>query len=233
MPHRTFDEFDDFAKDYREIHKKNLAISGADSFYFAEMKVKLLQQFETDKPLKLLDIGCGDGATELFLQQYFPQWTVTGIDISAQSIEQAKQKKIPNATFAVYDGLNIPAEENAFDIVFIAGVLHHIDHSLHQQLLKEVYRILTAKGRLYLFEHNPFNPLTRHLVKTCVFDKDAKLLANKYTKKILKKANLAVTDNQFIIFYPIKGIFKKLLWTEKYLKKVPIGGQYFIRAIKG
>ncbi len=232
MQERTFDEFDEFAADYRSIHNRNIQLSGADSFYFAEMKVKLLRKTAENAVKKVLDIGCGDGATEQFMQQYFPAWQVKAIDISAKSIEQAKQKNIPNTQFETYDGKIIPASDQEFDIVFIAGVLHHIDFSLHAGLIKEINRVLKKGGRLYLFEHNPLNPLTRYLVKTCVFDKEARLLKHGYTKKILKAAELQIKSNDFIIFFPRKGFFARLIGCEKYLSNIPFGGQYFIRAEK-
>jgi ubiquinone/menaquinone biosynthesis C-methylase UbiE len=232
MQERTFDGFDEYADDYRSIHTENVKISGADSFYFAEMKVQLLQQWEVNTTLKVLDIGCGDGATELFIQKYFPNWQVTAIDVSEKSIATAIQKSISNATFSVYDGLQIPVEPDSFDIVFIAGVLHHVNFSLHETIAKEVNRVLVKEGRFYLFEHNPLNPVTKHLVKTCVFDKDAKLLSNNYAKKLLNKCGLVIDKNLFIIFFPRKGILSKLMFLEKYLKWLPFGGQYLIRAIK-
>ena len=61
MAERSFDDFDAYAKEYRGIHTENIKISGADSFYFAEMKVKLLQQLEGNVSLKALDVGCGEG----------------------------------------------------------------------------------------------------------------------------------------------------------------------------
>lgn len=177
MAKRSFDNFDDYANDYRSIHTDNVKISGADSFYFARHKVQQLMQFESSTAnARMLDIGCGDGATELFISQYMPSWKVEAVDISEKSISCAKEKKIPNAVFSVYDGKNIPFEENSFDILFIAAVMHHIDFAYHGTLMKEMYRVLKPGGRIYLFEHNPVNPVTRYLVKTCVFDKDAKLL---------------------------------------------------------
>lgn len=232
MNERTVDDFDKYAKDYRTIHSRNIRISGADSFYFAELKVKLLHQFEQNGSLNILDIGCGDGATETFFQQHFPLWKIFGIDVSTYSIQEAVAKQLPNSIFKIYDGINIPAADNSFDIVFMAGVLHHIDFSFHLQLIKEIKRVLAVGGRLYIFEHNPLNPFTKYLVRTCVFDKNARLLSCGYTKKLLKQSNFSISQRQFIIFYPIKWIFKKLLWTEKYLRNIPLGGQYFFRAIK-
>ena len=232
MSKRTFDDFDGFADEYRVIHTQNLKLSGADSFYFAEMKVRLLQSLETDKPLKVLDVGCGDGTTEQFMQQYFPQWKTEGIDISAKSIEVATKRNLTGANFAVYDGCNFPFADECFDLVFIAGVLHHVDFTLHQALMKEINRTLKKGGRLVLFEHNPLNPLTRYLVKTCVFDLQAKLLQHFYTSKLLIQNNLLIKQKKFIIFFPRKGLLSKLIFLEKYLYWLPLGGQYFIRAEK-
>ncbi|MGG9960769.1 class I SAM-dependent methyltransferase [Ferruginibacter sp. SUN106] len=232
MSERTFDDFDDYAKDYRAVHTENVKLSGADSFYFAAMKVQLLQQFEKNSTLKILDIGCGDGATELFMQQYFPQWLVEGIDVSEKSIAEAKAKNIINSRFSVYNGTQIPFEDNSFDTVFIAGVLHHVDFDLHPIIMQEIFRVLKPGGRLYLFEHNPLNPVTKHLVNTCVFDKDAKLLRNNYTKRLIKKSGLTIGHNKFIIFFPRKGLLSKFIFLEKYLQWLPLGGQYFIRACK-
>ena len=232
MGERTFDDFDAHAKDYRAVHTENVKLSGAGSFYFAEMKVGLLKQYETDKPLHILDIGCGDGATELFLQKYFPLWEVKGIDVSEKSIGVAKEKKLANTDFQVYNGTAIPFADQQFDIVFIAGVLHHVDFSLHEKIMREIYRVLKNSSRLYLFEHNALNPLTRYLVNTCIFDKDAKLLGNSYAKRIIKKGGLKINSNKFIIFFPRKGILSRLIFLEKYLQWLPLGGQYFIQAIK-
>lgn len=232
MKERTFDDFDAYADEYRSIHTKNIQLSGADSLYFAHMKVALLRSFEKNSSAKLLDIGCGDGATELFMLQHFPDWQINAIDISEKSIAAAMARKLPAVSFSVYNGTRTSFDDNSFDIIFMAGVLHHIDYGLHQVIIKEIYRLLKKGGRLYLFEHNPLNPLTRYLVNTCVFDKDARLLKSNYTIRLLKNARLKISDQRFIIFFPRKGLLGRLVFLEKYLQWLPFGGQYFIRAIR-
>ncbi|MEP6616388.1 MAG: class I SAM-dependent methyltransferase [Ginsengibacter sp.] len=232
MPERSFDDFDEFASDYRAIHTKNIAVSGADSFYFTEMKVKLLQEFENNVSIKVLDIGCGDGSTELFMTRYFHNWNINAIDVSEKSIAAAKEKDLADVTFQWYDGSKIPFVEDSFDVVFMAGVLHHVSFSLHAQLLAEVYRVIKKGGRFYLFEHNPLNPVTRHLVKTCVFDKSARLLSSSYTTRVLKHLQFIIVKNRFIIFFPRKGIFSGFIFLEKFFSRIPLGGQYFMVAKK-
>lgn len=232
MSERTFDDFDEYANDYRLIHSDNIKLSGADSFYFAEMKVRLLQPFEKNIGLKVLDIGCGDGATELFMQQYFSEWEITGLDVSEKSIGAAHDRMLDKVVFSIYNGKEIPMADETADVVFVAGVLHHVAYNLHQGFAMEISRVLKKGGRLYLFEHNPLNPLTRYLVNTCVFDKDARLLHSKYTVKLLKQNKLKFLGKLFVIFFPRKGWLSKLIFLEKYLTWLPLGGQYFIRAIK-
>lgn len=233
MPERKFDDFDEFASDYRRIHTENVKISGADSYYFAEMKVKLLTGLEEqESSLRILDLGCGDGTTEVFMNRYFPNWNIEAIDISEAGIQEAKNKKLPKVTFNTYNGSNIPFEDDHFDIVFMAGVLHHVGFSFHKKIMEEVFRVLKGNGRLYLFEHNPINPLTRYLVRTCVFDKDARLLKNSYTRQLLGYYAPSSVKTKFIIFFPRISFFKLLLPLEKWLTWLPFGGQYFIRAVK-
>ncbi|MEO6489460.1 MAG: class I SAM-dependent methyltransferase [Ferruginibacter sp.] len=232
MRERTFDEFDEYASDYRSVHTQNIKLSGADSFYFAKMKVKLLRSTEKNVPLKILDLGCGDGATELFMQEFFPDWKVTGIDVSRQSIDVAMARKLSNAEFLIYDGSKTNYPNGSFDIIFVAGVLHHVNFDLHPDIIKEIWRLLKKGGRLYLFEHNPLNPVTRHLVNTCVFDKHARLLDCNYSVNLLRKNQLTIVKRDFIIFFPRKGLLSKLIFLEPYLRSIPFGGQYFIQAIK-
>ncbi len=232
MPKRTFDEFDEYAENYRQIHNRNIAISGADSLYFAEMKVRLLMGYMKNEMLNVLDVGCGDGATEIFMQEYFPLWKVEGIDTSQRSIEAANLRNLSSAKFQFYNGNKIPFEENQFDVIFIAGVLHHVNYDLHSSLLKEINRVLKPGGKLFLFEHNPLNPLTRYLVNTCEFDKDAKLLQAGYSESLLKTNNFKIYKKNFIIFFPRKGLLSKFIFLEKYLQWLPLGGQYFMVAEK-
>jgi SAM-dependent methyltransferase len=232
MEKRTFDDFDGYAADYRAIHSENVSISGADSLYFARMKVDHICRFEQSENLSMLDLGCGDGATEFFIKQVKPSWAITGIDVSKKSIEVAVSRTLPGVDFLHYDGSHIPLADASVDIVFVAGVFHHIAFEFHQQLQQEIFRVLRPGGRLYFFEHNPWNPLTRYLVRTCVFDDNATLLYPRYAKELLRKAGLHVMDTDYIIFFPRKGILSRLIPLEKYLRHLPIGGQYCIRAVK-
>ena len=232
MAERSFDDFDKYAGDYRSIHTSNVKWSGADSYYFAEHKVQLMGGYETNQRCRVLDFGCGDGATEVFIQKYFPAMMVEGIDVSEKSIQEASKKNIPRTSFTHYNGHTIPFEDACFDIVFVAAVFHHVRFEHHAQMINEIYRVLKPGGRLYFFEHNPWNPVTRYLVNTCPFDKDAKLLKASYSRKLLEKSAFREIQSKYILFFPRRGILSSLIRHEHKFGWVPFGGQYLLRGVR-
>tara|TARA_R110001592_G_scaffold156341_5_gene386763 strand:- start:2873 stop:3574 length:702 start_codon:yes stop_codon:yes gene_type:complete len=233
MKEREFDNFDEFAKDYRGTHDKSIELSGADSDYFSEYKVVELLKFEnTNDKMKVLDFGCGDGNSSKYIRKHFHNADIKGIDVSAQSIEEAELKNIKNANFLAFDGAKIPFEDNQFDFIFTSMVFHHIEHRLHDNILKEIKRVLKPKGRFYNFEHNPHNPLTRKVVNECPFDKDAVLLKPSYNRKITVASGLKIEQLNFTLFLPRHKLFKPFFRLEKLLTWCPIGAQYYIRAVK-
>jgi len=221
-------DFDDFAKDYREIHTKTMQISGADSDYFAEHKMISLSGVFPKNEFNFLDLGCGDGITAKYLYKHQNQAIYNGIDISELSINEAKQRGYKRANFAVFDGNKIPFEDNTFDFIFSACVFHHINFKLHPTLFAEVFRVLKKGGKFILWEHNPYNPITRHIVNTCPFDKDAVLLNKSYAKTTFKNAGFSSITTNFVLFFPRNKVFKFFLFLEKYLSWLPLGGQYFM-----
>ena len=232
MSNKAFDDFDEFAKDYRQIHNESLKFSGADSDYFSEQKIEEVRKNETDALPKVLDLGCGDGNSAVFFRKHFSGCEYNGLDTSKESVAVAEKREVPGAAFSHYNGFDIPFADGSFDIVFIACVLHHIDHAWHERLLNEVRRVLKEDGRLYIFEHNPLNPLTRRIVNNCPFDEDAVLLNSSYTRKILKHLDFRDVIVGYTIFFPRHRFFSQMLRLEKYLKWLPIGGQYYARAVK-
>ncbi|PCJ27033.1 MAG: SAM-dependent methyltransferase [Flavobacteriales bacterium] len=230
---RQFDNFDEHAKDYRHTHDKSVEMSGADSDYFSEYKIIELLKFENPKQtLRILDFGCGDGNSSVYIRKHFPNATIFGVDVSDASIKLASEKGITNTIFKAFDGAILPFENEEFDFVFTSMVFHHIEHKLHDGVLKEIHRVLKAGGRFYNFEHNPNNPLTRKVVRECEFDEDAVLLKPSYNREVTNRSGLKTDKLNYTLFFPRHKMFKIFLGLEKMLTWCPIGAQYYIRAIK-
>ena len=225
--------FDNYVSDYRKVESKQLKISGADSFYFSEYKVlELKKRLNNRKISNILDLGCGDGSSAVFLNKYFPEAKIFGVDISIESIRSADGKNIPNSFFCQYDGNAIPFSSDFFDLVFISCVLHHVPVQIHYNLVKECYNVLQKKGIICVFEHNPYNIFTRLIVNGCVFDRNSVLVSALHIKKILFKSCFKNLKIRYTIFFPRFFIFKLFVFFERYLHLIPLGCQYYILADK-
>lgn len=89
--------------------------------------------------LKILDVGCGSKP----YQNYFAQNEYLGIDVEVDN--DADKVKIPDKYF---DGLNIPYNNDSFDLIICTQVLEHaIDP---KKLLEECNRVLKTKGQIFL-----------------------------------------------------------------------------------
>lgn len=231
--HRKFDNFDNYAEDYRRSLNKLGSFSGVRDNYFCEYKIlELLKHERPDCSIQILDLGCGEGTTSRYIKTYFPHSAISGIDISRKKIHYARQKNIPNATFHTTDGLSIPFENNSFDIVFCSMVFHHIAFGLHSTILSEVSRVLKPNGRYYNFEHNPINPVTVKIVNSCKYDKDAVLLTPAYNKKLTNQGGFRETKINYTLFFPRFHPFQYFLFIEQYLTWLPLGAQYYLCAKK-
>ena len=232
MARKEFDDFDKYAQDYRQIHNECLKFSGADSDHFSEQKIEELRKNESDDEIVFLDLGCGDGNSAVFFQKHFPNSTYRGLDTSKASVEQALDRNIAGATFSQYDGFNITSPDSSFDVVLLACVMHHIAPENHERFLTEVRRVMKPGGRLYIFEHNPFNPVTRSIVNSCPFDEDAVLLSSRLTRRLLDTARFGEVKVRYTIFFPRHRLFNAFLRLERLLSWLPLGGQYYARAVK-
>ena len=150
------------------------------------------------------------------------------MDVSEESIKEARDanKVLDDITFSCFDGSCIPFDVE-FDIVFAAGVFHHIKREMHVSILKHIHQKLTKGGLLFLFELNPLNPLTMLVAikNDYRFDKDARLLSPYYSKTILAESGFSKNEVRYTIFFPKPLSF--LISYEKYLGKIPLGAHYY------
>ena len=90
----------------------------------AELVEQIGERFRDQRPLRVLDIGTGSGCIAIALKKRHPEWNVTGIDISEEAIEVAKENAKRNEAevlFEVRDVLDTDADSadfiGTFDIV--------------------------------------------------------------------------------------------------------------------
>lgn len=217
-------KFDAYAKDYERLHSNNITASGEQPAYFADYKVECINRLvgsAYDEPI--LDYGCGVGSLTERLIRRFSQ--VSGFDPSAASVAEARTRA---ATATFYEeAAAIPKAH--FGVIVLANVLHHVPPAERRALVSQLVGCLQpGKGRLVVFEHNPYNPLTRRAVATCEFDDDAILLGPVELTRLLAESGLVRARRKFIVFFPrslagLRGLEPHLGW-------LPIGAQVMAEA---
>jgi SAM-dependent methyltransferase len=101
----------------------------------------------------VLDVGCGDGGILSHLAGLRGDIQSQGIDVMARANTFVPVK--------LFDGVKIPYDDGAFDVVLLTDVLHHSRD--HEKLLKEAARVA---GRCVLLkEHLPNGPLGAYLLR--------------------------------------------------------------------
>lgn len=114
----------------------------------------IFEMLKEVKPQKILDYGCGGGwLSKILISRGY---NVTGVDLSENLIENAKQN-IPKGKFVACDCLDLPFDDSTFDLIIGFGILHHLD--LNKALL-ECKRVSKTDAKLFFIEPNKFNPLS-------------------------------------------------------------------------
>jgi len=227
-------DFDSFAEEYELLHSQNIKASGYSTAYFAEYKIKEVARHLAHiglagKEINFLNYGCGIGNSEEYIRQHLPQATLYSVDVSPRSIEYARERHpdLEKMHFGILNGAGIPFDIS-FDAIFVANVFHHIPREQHLPVLRTLKQALKPSGHLFLFEHNPLNPLTVKAVRDCAFDKGVVLLSPSYTRSILRQAGFDKQALNFTLFFPKP--LSALVPMEKYLKRIPLGAQYYVVA---
>lgn len=230
-------EFDRFADEYEAMHRAGLAASGEGPEYFAEYKLReiyrVLAQDAGAQPVRVaqaLDLGCGVGTSLGWFRKYFGASPLVGLDVSERSLAVARQRH-PGEQLVLFDGARIPLADASVDLAFAMCVFHHIPAEQHGGMLRELHRVLRPGGRLFVFEHNPLNPLTARVVRDCPFDENAVLIGASAMRQRLSQAGLEQVQAHFRVFFP-----RALRWLrplEPWLGWCPLGGQYFATGVRG
>src|SRR5262245_56148592 len=88
-------EFDQYAANYESALAAGLSISGEGSQYFACERIRWLASCLHElkaSPRSALDFGCGTGSAAPYLAALMKVDSIIGLDVSAKSVDAAKQK---------------------------------------------------------------------------------------------------------------------------------------------
>jgi 2-polyprenyl-3-methyl-5-hydroxy-6-metoxy-1,4-benzoquinol methylase len=216
-------EFDYYADSYE--HELNSSITGfaMDSAYLAEYKIeRIVSNIPNHQSLKILDFGCGVGRSLSLLRKHFPSAELWGFDVSEKSIALARQR-IGNVQLT-HEIEALPL--HAFDVILAANVFHHIPAAQRLHVMHDCKRLLKADGHFFIFEHNPFNPLTKLIFARCIYDQHAAMLSRAATLALASEAGLSVVRSEYTLFFPQPLALLRGL--ERFLGWLPLGAQYYV-----
>lgn len=221
-------EFDRYKTTYTAKVQSAIGFTGQNIDFYTRAKVNhlraLIERHVGDPSrCRVLDVGCGVGLTDEFLADSLGH--LEGVDVAEALVEAARERN-PGVTYQAYDGRTLPHPDDSFDVVFAICVVHHVPPAMWQEFLTELGRVTRAEGFVAIFEHNPFNPLTRKAVKDCEFDQDAVLVGNRALRRQFTASGLDVVEAAHIIVAPFDS--KITAAVERALAPVPVGAQHYV-----
>lgn len=120
----------------------------------ADVLADIINRFFGDRPLSILEWGCGPGRVIRHLQECLKQpCALTGSDINRKSIKWC-QANLPAIRF-VENGVEppLPFGAAAFDCIIARSVFTHLSEPMHYAWRDELLRVLNPGGLILLTAH--------------------------------------------------------------------------------
>ena len=229
MNENTNPEFDQYARSYDGLLEDPIRASFAqDPLHFHRRKWIVLERFlnragVNPKTQRWLDVGCGRGELLDLASANFAR--AIGCDPSHGMLVSGARADV----FQQPSQVELPFEDNSADLVTAVCVYHHVHGEARALLASEIRRVLEPGGLCCIIEHNPWNPVTRAIVKRCPVDVDAELLTARTAATLLKSAGFERVSADYFLFLP-ERLFHRMGSVDAMLSKLPLGGQYALLA---
>ena len=124
------------------------------------MALRVLELMPPERPLRLLDIGCGEGRNAVFFARN--GYHVTAFDLSSVGMEKtARMAAEVGVSLDLFTAdLLVFRLAEPFDVLFSTGTLHYLPPELRAEILGN-YKKFTTPGGLHAFSvfvQKPFIP---------------------------------------------------------------------------
>jgi len=115
---------------------------------------KLADRLHLEENFKVLEIGPGSGYFSVEVARRIPNGHLELLDIQQEMLEKAGHKiekaRLHNVGFTQGDAVDLPFDENEFDVVFLVAVLGEVSDK--EKCLGAIYRVLKPSGLLSITE---------------------------------------------------------------------------------
>ena len=126
-----------------------------------------------DRPLRVLDVGCGTGVFAARIREALPSARVWGVDLVAGMLSKGSERwsrHHEHVTPIQGDSERLPFASNSFDIVTCANSFHH--YPRQDRAVSEMHRVLKPSGRLMLIDGYRDRPWGWFIYDVCVAQRE-------------------------------------------------------------
>jgi len=107
--------------------------------YWTETVQLFIEKYDLNEKSSVLDVGCGKGFMLVDLLKAIPTLDLSGIDISNYAIENSHE--LIKNRLKVANCMNLPFEDNSFDLVISINTIHNLDELGCIKSLQEIERV--------------------------------------------------------------------------------------------
>ena len=109
-----------------------------------------------EKPINVLDVGCGLGYYLFKFAEFYPQFKGTGIDIEPLILDQArkiaqKKKLDNNITFLKGNVLDLKLDKK-YDLIILSNIIQAFNTNQNIKLFKSLYTLLNQNGKIIIID---------------------------------------------------------------------------------
>ena len=143
---------------------------------------------------RILDFGCGSGASSVILSKMFPNTKIIGIELDKNFISIARSRAkfydLSNLRLILsLSGAQLPKNIGKFDFVVLSAVYEHLLPEERINILPQIWSIINSDGILFI-NQTPyrFSPLENHTTGLPFInylpDKIALIFAQRFSKRV-------------------------------------------------
>jgi ubiquinone/menaquinone biosynthesis C-methylase UbiE len=183
-----------------------------------------------DRPIRVLDIGCGTGLFAARLREALPGARVTGVDLVSGMLARGRERwrKLAETAAPVQgDSERLPFDSAAFDVVTCANSFHHYPHQ--DRAVAEMRRVLRPGGRLILVDGYRDAPYGWLIYDVCVALREGNVhhCSRARVRALMEAAGLGAVEQK------VHRGFAPFLLSEAEAPDSPIRAPHFRVAARG
>lgn len=144
---------------------------------------------------RILDFGCGSGASTMILSRMYPKSEIVGVELEENHLKIARARlqhyKYPNVEFHVSPSpTKLPANIGNFDLVILSAVYEHLLPDERKNVLPLIWSAMKSGGLLFLnmTPHRWF-PIEHHTTNLPIINYLPKQLALPFARLFSKRIN--------------------------------------------